>query len=566
MAVHGSRAASSTAQIIAQSLKESKSKSRKDTANRLHDPHRVNVVSEELCDDIINYIGPSIERHRGCDLVDINPGVGIWSKKLHKFLEPRKHVLMEPDVERYRQFLKPLLENPRCSTQIKSGFVWKDLLDVIRAELPLQQAVSSDAVPTRNDTLLVTANVATHPKRAYRNFASISTMVIYQLLSCIRHSSLFQSYGLVRMLLWMNDDDKTRLLPRAINRRRRSAFENETSCEWFCEVASPEPIVDQLMLRNEWIDRESGCKVIQRMQKQGLVMPAHRQPAAYIELNKNWKKWKGKKLADLNMPFITRPYQSELLEVEQKLEENEKSKKLSLRRTALIKTGKSDLEARKISHELWRRRQAIFQLASESPADFAAADAEWNARIDCITKNQRNIFLSNKDNLHIYRQDPPVMLWDRRTYEPLLTDVDEFFPRARTVLVDIQPKAMHPLLRQYGQGTERAADMSDVMLRSWFLNLTLTCPKAMDTIWAGAGELVKQCPSLTDPSLGGSPMSGYGAINARMLSERQWIELLQAWMDWPFRPSYEHLMGRVLHEPGEEEEEDEVTTKVASNL
>lgn len=472
---------------------------------------------------------------------------------------------MEPDVERYRSFLQPLLDSPRCSTQIKSGFVWKDVLDVIRTELPLQQAVSGEAVPTRNDTLLVTANVATHPKKAYRNFASISTMVIYQLLSCIRHSSLFQSYGLVRMLLWMNDDDKTRLLPRAINRRRRSAFENETSCEWFHEVASPEPIVDQLMLRNEWIDAESGCRVIQRMEEQGLVMPAHRQPAAYKELKKK-RDWMGKKLADLNMPFITRPYQSELVQVEEQLKRDKESRKLSLRRYALIKTGTSDHEARRISHDLWQRREAIFQLASESPDEFAAADAEWNARIDCITKNQRNIFLSNKDNLHIFREDPPVMLWDRRTYEPLLTDVEEFYPRARTVLVDIQPKAMHPLLRQYGQGTERAADMSDVMLRSWFLNLTLPCPKAMDTIWAGAGELAKQCPSLTDPSLGGSPMSRYGAINARMLSERQWTELLQAWMDWPFRPSYEHLMGRVLHEPGEDDDEDEVTSKVASSL
>ncbi len=63
---------------------------------------------------------PSLERHVGCDLIDIYPGAGLWSRKLHEALQPRSHILMEPD-KIYKPFLEPLLSTPNATLVTKSA-------------------------------------------------------------------------------------------------------------------------------------------------------------------------------------------------------------------------------------------------------------------------------------------------------------------------------------------------------------------------------------------------------------------------------------------------------------
>ncbi|KAG8405810.1 hypothetical protein J3458_021741 [Metarhizium acridum] len=210
---------------------------KKADAIRAIEPRRVNIISEGLCGDVIRYIAPSLERHRGCDLVDLNPGAGVWSRKLHEILEPRKHVMMDLDAELYKPFLADLISKDNVELIPKSGLVWKDLLEMLRTSLTEQRETTQKDTPSRNDTLLVTANLSMFPKKAFHGFDSISSMILYQFISSISTSTLFQRYGLVRMLIWVNDEDKRRLLPRSINRRKKSAFETELSCEWVHEVA-----------------------------------------------------------------------------------------------------------------------------------------------------------------------------------------------------------------------------------------------------------------------------------------------------------------------------------------
>ena len=97
-----------------------KKRSTKKASTPNGDKSRVNIVSDKLCDDILSYIGPSLERHRGCDIVDLYPGAGEWSSKLNQFLQPRSHVLLEPDADLYRPFLQPLLDQPG-TTLLPSG-------------------------------------------------------------------------------------------------------------------------------------------------------------------------------------------------------------------------------------------------------------------------------------------------------------------------------------------------------------------------------------------------------------------------------------------------------------
>ncbi|CCF42326.1 hypothetical protein CH063_12358 [Colletotrichum higginsianum] len=73
--------------------------------------------------------------------------------------------------------------------------------------------------------------------------------------------------------------------------------------------------------------------------------------------------------------------------------------------------------------------------------------------------------------------------------------------------------------------------------------------KAVARIWPGAVEwILPRCPSLRDPKGGGMPGEGHSELTVRLLNERQWMELLEAFMSWPFRPSYEELIGRIAED------------------
>ncbi|KAJ6441258.1 ribosomal RNA adenine methylase transferase [Purpureocillium lavendulum] len=521
------------------------------------EPWRVNVVSEGLCDDILRYVGPSLERHRGCDLVDLNPGAGVWSRKLHELLQPRRHVMMEPDAELYRPFLAPLLAKDGVCLLPQSGIVWSDLRDVMRTQLADQRetAPGEAATPARNDTLLVTANLSTFPKRAFHGFDSLSTMVMYQLMSHIRTAAHFQGYGLVRMLLWVNDEDKRRLLPRAVTRRKRAAFEAELSCEWIHEVAGLDADVeDRNALRDEWINVESGCRAVERMAAQGLTMPAGRETAVYKRLAAD-PALMGQRLAGVRPPTVARPFKEELQDLEHGLAAGDDASK---RLKALRQRDKYDQGDTALYLDLLREHEAVAALSatSSSPAEFARADAAWNQRIAGLKKNARNEFNVFRDSLHLFRQDPPALLWDRRAYEPLAARADDFFPAAPSALLDIQPKATHPLLRQHGEGTSRSGDISEMVLGFWFQHSLQPLDQAMARLWPGFGDLAARCPSLHDPARGGTPVTGRGAVTVRAMNEAQWTEILQAYMGWSFRPSYVQLVAHLTVDENDDVDDD----------
>lgn len=462
--------------------------------------------------------------------------------------------MMDLDAELYSPFLKDLLAKKNVELIHKSGLVWKELLEMIRTRLSDQCEVAAPDKPSRNDTLLVTANLSTFPKKSFHGFDSIGSLVMYQLMSSIRTSTLFQRYGLVRMLIWVNDEDKRRLLPRSINRRKRSAFEAELSCEWIHEVAGLDNgVQDRNALRDEWINTESACQTLERMAAQGLVMPKGRETIAYSKLQSE-PELLGQRLAGVQPPTLTRPFKQELEDLEQELSG---STKASARLKALRQREKYDQEDAATYLELLKERESATELAVTSPEEFERTNAAWNETIDNLKKNTRNEFNGLKDSYHVFRQSPPALLWDRRAYEPLSAKPEEFFPNAPTALLDIQPKAMNPLFREHGPKSSRSGDMSEVMLRFWFHHTLLSIPKAMEGLWGGFGDLITECPSVRDPERGGTPMTGYGALTVRAMNEEQWAEIMQAWMDWPFRPSYTQMLGRLVEEVDADADEED---------
>ncbi|TDZ18300.1 hypothetical protein Cob_v008770 [Colletotrichum orbiculare MAFF 240422] len=530
------------------------------------DRFRVNVVDEKLCDDILAYIGPTLQRHVGCDLVDINPGAGLWSSKLHDFLQPRSHMLMEPDADLYRPFLEPLLSRPGTKLVPQSGILWKELTQALNYIDQEPRARASGIEPQRNDALLVTANLAYFPKKRYLTFDSVVSLVLYQLLSSVQTGQLFQKYGLVRMLIWTGTKEHNPFLAKCIQTRKKASLEAEFACEWIAEVATSDEAQTEgsrktWHVRDKWIDVDSSLQTMKRMREQGLEIPKGRKTGATTQAEPYARD--GKTHAGLETPFMDKSYFLELEALEDKLlagaikkeyKSPEWARLVKLRYLAAnnVKDGQTFLD-------LFNEMRRLGRLRAEGTVDEAELEAleeQWNDAVLALRKNT-SPFRLVRDNLHVFEQDPPAMLWDRRPYEPLAVKDGEFFPAVGCSLLDIQPKAMHPLLMETGRGSTRAADHLDILQRSMMGSPLDPASKAIEKIWPGAAEaILPKCPSLTDPKQGGSPGKGEAALTVRVLNEKQWMEILQAYMEWPFRPTYEELIGRLADDVDSAGDED----------
>lgn len=537
-------------------------RSSKQPAPPTGDKARVHITNDELCDDILSYIGPSLERHRGCDILDIYPGAGLWSSKLHDFLQPRSHVLLEPDHELYKPFLQPLLDKPGTKLLPKSGIVWRELNSVLTPEhLPNQR--TPDNLDERNDTLLVTANLAFHPKKRFLNFESVAALVLHQFVSAIRTGGLFQRYGLVRMLIWTRTDDKLSFLPRNIQRRRRQALENDLTCEWVYEVCGGEAASASWFARDEAINEASLVATLKKMRSARLKIPPGRQPEGYQEALAIAKARRRGPVPGKIIPTFKRPYQDILADLEAaSVGQGDPDEGPSDPKSLKVYQWRANADQRKAERLLYYSSSlddiiALHKAGNVDAEDIAAAELEWQSEVREIPRTFLDEFITYKDNLHAFRADPPLLQWDRRSYEPMTVQAEEFYPNVPCSLLDIQPRAPHPLLRQTGPRSNRAADIFDAILGSLVHQASQPLGVGLDALWPGASDyILPRWTSGQDLSRGGFPPHLRCAEPApRLLSAQQWEQLLELWMEWPFHPEFHELMGRTQDDIGEKDDD-----------
>lgn len=560
------------------------------------DKSRVQVTNEDLVKDMIDYLKPTLARHKGCDLVSVYPGAGAWTMALHDAVQPRSHLLLEPDESTYQPFLQPLLDQENVRLVPRSGIIWEDLDAVLTPEyLPNQVEIDRNNLPDgppRNDTLLVSMNLAMFPKKRFASFQSISRMVLFQLVQTIRTSTLYQKYGLVRMLIWIPDDEKLGVLPRVLSARRRSAIEGELSTEYIAEVCgrdvaaedeqsiAKKGTVQEGRNHDRWaqMDLESARRCKLKMQEQGLVTP----PGRLTTVMKGLDAWLAEHPSAAKKPIsmwavrgavggrgvATEAEYSALQALHEKMHLSAEDPNY-LRLKALEQYYLNIASAVKHAIEFIKEQDAVVNayktaaLARETdPASAAAAEllaaaqqleADFNASAASLPKYRKEYALTARDAVHVLMRQPrelgPVMLWDRRPYEPLPCTAADFFPNVPCTLLDIQPKAPHPLLRSMGPGTDNAGDIFDMILGVMTDSMANTVDKQVSALWPGAAEgFLAQCKTLTDPARGGMPLTGAGAITNRCLNSEQLIEILDEFMKWPFRPSHAEMVGRLGNE------------------
>lgn len=527
------------------------------------DKARVNITSNELCGDIIDYIRPTLERHKGCDILDLFPGPGVWSRKLHDAVQPRSHLLLEPDHELYGPMLEDLIERPNVQLLPNNGYQWPELNEVLTPKyLPHQVEQSPEQDPKRNDTLLVTANFSFHPKKKFGSFDNLTQLLLFQFVNSIRQRSLIYKYGLVRMLVWVGDDEKNSVLPRLLQRRKRVAVDAELSTEYIAEVAGANGLSGTadseaalgVYARDHVIDLESSKLARERMERSGIKIPPGRE-ASFTRAFDALPEEEKRNLHAGNQPAVFhRDYQKDLAELEAlvkagKVTMND-NKRLYTRYKSLTYKNNWEVTRAQQVWELMRERESLPTDLTRIPDDehkeaTAARVAAWEDKIARMDRQLRKEFLLSRDNLHVFHQDPPVLSWDRRPYEPLSVSSLEFFPNIPCALLDIQPKAMNPLFREWGRDTDRSGKTFGVLLPTMFRASLDPLDKVLEGVYPGAAEgVLPHCPSLINRDAGGIGYSGAGGLSLRALNERQLVEILDAWMKWPFRPSFSELVGR----------------------
>ncbi|KAG9235343.1 hypothetical protein BJ875DRAFT_272777 [Amylocarpus encephaloides] len=516
------------------------------------DKKRVHVLHPGLCDDILQRMKPYLTKHVGCDIIDINPGPAIWSSKVHEFLKPRSHILMEPETQLYGSIIQPLLDAPDSKYKLipKSGVIWANLETVLDKEhLPHQiELVSGDPrLQEPNDTLLVLFNLSYWPKKSYRGFSSIQNLVTHQLMGASRTNSLFHKYGLVRVLMWVEDEDRYTHLPREIMTRKKSAMEAEISCQSILEIASSTTATNKKFRRDERIEATSTAKVLERMRAAGVSTPPGRESLPQLQLSQ----------ADISSIQMTSKPQRDLVERQRRFDRGDFTKyKVGLEknrhnytdewlgmqrlafRSASIVNRAADVDKLTLKgKDLILRQQAIHAVDSEE----AQQERENlinlrrelnNEMVELPSVAHKTSAHINLDHWRMLIQDPPNLMYDRREYEPLRVSPQEFFPNHELALLDFQPRPLWPCLRE---DYSARFDIFEYIYAQISSSPSSSIQEGLKVVWPGFAEWLEvDCPSLRDPTKGGDPDLN---ISVRCLSVDLYEAIVESWLRWPVRPT-----------------------------
>jgi transcription factor 1 len=526
---------------------------------------------------------PSLMKHAGCDILDINPGPAIWSSKVHQLLQPRKHILIEPE-EIYSPFIEPLLNSADSTFALHraSGLVWTQLEKVLNKEQLPHQTEFPKEDPRAfepNETLLVLVNLSFYPRRTFKGFNSLSHMVLHQLISAIVHRSLFHKYGLVRMLIWMDDQDRFLPLPRHVHTRKKSSVETAMSCSHITEVASS-TLSSSHFVRHFETELESARKIKAKMEASGIKIPPGRESVFFDQLLDKTTMVVGltrtmaeverftKELPELEAQYAANEFKKYTLpEEEAKRLVAEKPRSPGSRGARLLSPYytpqfKRMRSLRHLKDHFDRRVQDQVDCISEQ-RKLISQQAEIHNSTGTAAQEQRERLVKLRKGLAdrvfgmLDRQtirmlatqmetdrfsstEPSGFLYDRRDAEPLRVRADEFFPAHELTLLDFEPREFWPILKE---------DITNYNVLEYVLYSinqfpTWTVAAALKALWTGAYEyLVKECPSLTDPAKGGD--DDLNLITVRCLNNEHIKDIVEAWVRWPFRPTRTQLLARL---------------------
>lgn len=528
-------------------------------------------------DHALERLSPSLKRHERCDIIDINPGVGLWSSKLHEHIKPRSHILVEPLYGYYRPFLEPLLEQTDSKYRLADikGLGLPSYESILgQGVLPLQKILTPNESDSSNNSLLLVANIAYPPRASHQKSLAPAQRWVHHFLGTIRDQSGFHVYGRVRLLLWTLDEGKSAILPRSVANRQKLAVEAEV-CSVTEEVAGADAAAgsDRRVLS---LDIQSAKRVAQAMEDQNVKIPKGREavlhkmvtdisdqgePTEPVRVsNHGLRKWHDEletlkrdfekgvftEFVDQSTPLTSLANPAETNKGRTKHSPKRPKTPQWTRMNTLINSITSQGNKDKMAEDIAMEQMEIDarQDALEDP-ELSEDERSWKRKEieDMITQLQKRLEGGVKgfakkvtffvDDRRAVQQSPPLLQWDRRSAEPLVVHDAEFHPRLPLALLDIQPKPA------------KTAPNFELLLTSIFKRPTQPIGKTLDSLAPGAADAL--IPAIRGLRSRVNPRD----YSTRMLSTEMIDDLLNAWEKWPFRPSSAKLWstsGQVLED------------------
>lgn len=542
------------------------------------------VVEEELCQHALGHITTRLPEPGTCDIIDINPGPGVWSRALHHVLKPRRHVLVESDRERFAEFLDPLLQqegsryviapDAQAALDHEQDFLSPELRSKVAGN-PVQKAAASSKL---TDELIITANFSGSMIRNRFYTGDSAKFHIQQYWQSIWDYSRipFSKYGLVRLLAWVPEHDKHSIVPRSTLLRVRQALNleihfniqeigcafpyNGESLHKYSKAYSAE------MYRRERLERirkESGYSVPPGRE----LPPPEPQSFYYKPVEKNFEALLALKARPARVDQFIEFYQTmkatrpTWLKTYIKQIEKDGNRSDRLGKTPETAAFMESATRMRTYHANNLRNEA---LVSRQIGLERELHTDRTQHPDDDERYQRNIVRLRPELDQIksivaklpyeklgaylkllddHRADlRQVLAWNAQTRNPLLTHRSDFFSGRMLSVLSFEP-------------LESVISRVSTADRHIYLNyLTFTFsdsdPAPISTRLAQllgnkdtVAEFVKEVPSLFDIGKGG--WHDLDELRCRTLSRDHYLDIVRAWENWPGRPEAVDLVSQI---------------------
>lgn len=585
-------------------------------------PLGIPAKTKILIDDIIGYLAPSLEAYKGCTVIDVHPGACLWSSKLHDFLKPKRHVLMEPEMLYYDAFMKPLLDQPgstyRHTTLVGSHprEYWDNYRQIFEdKDLVGQPALHHDDPKLReiNTNILLTGNLwRKYPIQHKSSYVDSSTLLLQHMTWTALTNDIFHQSGLVRQLWWVPDEKKRSIFPTAV-RGKRGYDSGLTMGASITEVAGISRIESCKRAANAESPRSAKMdavmlgRVEHRMAENGLEIPPGRKMPKVMEAIKvEDDVHTTDSIMTTSCTTITK-----LKAAIKKFDTWLKNLQVQMVKDQLdgrAKTMPSPERIEELLKKYVRYRQSIDAVESRRPfsIDFIANSAQYvrvvvikdmEARLinleaeyaavrdkdpdpealaacrDAILASGKLVAHLNLKVLGERRRDnsgaliddilsaesrPSTIHRDRRPYEPLQARAEEFWPQYELALLDITPDTRD--LSAPGIANRReGTKICQELLKYLFHSPKMPVTVALERIAPNAAQdLIPEVPAITDARRGGR--LDPGTMSVRMLTPEMVEGLVKAFLEWPFRPSTVELA--LAQDAGVAQEDDETDGEI----
>lgn len=549
-------------------------------------------------DDIIGYLAPSLEAYKGCTVIDVHPGACLWSSKLHDFLKPKRHILMEPEMRYYDRFLHPLLDKPGstyrhstlCGAHARSYWDnYKELLDDVTMVPDRPQLEVDDPKLRQLDTsILFTGNLwRKYPIQHMTRYVDHSTLILQHMTYAALTNAIFQRGGLVRMLWWAPDATKTYIFPANVRGKRGYDMNLQMGAS-ITEVAGVSHLETSLRPskmdspRAPEMDAFVAGRVKREMAERRQVIPRGRKHPMALkptteedDAHAHDSFFKTTCTTTDDLVLAIGEYREHLVATATVLE-SMRSRKASDNKSDLIK----NLYERHVRYQ--QSKDAVRSRSKEYKTFFTSCASEFRAVVSmdtqlrllnleanyaAVSENnpdpktlsalREKILSLNKscdawleehfsdsmtkkihtllDDLISLEAQPPIIPRDRRPYEPLRARSHEFWPQYDLTLLDLTPRLADLSSPGVADKVESAKACQEV-IKIIYSSPALSLTTALERVAPNAAnDLLPLVPEIMDARKGGR--MDPGRMSVRMLSQEMMEGLIRAFMDWPFRPS-----------------------------